>query len=427
MIRQRCHFRFFFGPSVMLGRLLRGSSLPATSRTLSSVWRSVHTSSNRPLIAVLKPVDDAIQVDWEDGFSAKFHRAWLRDNCTCVSCRHPTTLQRQILTAKIPLHPTGNAQIEQDGALAIQWDDAVEGSDCKHSIFSAEWLRDHAYAKESGYNQHFRQQRTDKKTLWGAKDFKFPTTTYESVMDEGFRDSMQQLQEFGVILIKNTPSTMDDTEKFARKIGFVMETIYGGMWTTRPADPENSYKDTASTNLALGPHTDCTYLYEPPGLQIFNCVRQAAAEGEGSSRFVDSFFVVEWLRENAPDAYKFFCETALPAYCLDDDVSLHVMKPMIQLDAHGQVESFRFNDYDRAPLTHLSFDQVGAYYKHHKTLWRAISENEVVHKMDVGDMIVVDNHRVMHGRHAFHGERALVGCYIGRSEYDSRLRTLGLL
>ncbi|RHY05637.1 hypothetical protein DYB28_007235 [Aphanomyces astaci] len=222
---------------------------------------------------------------------------------------------------------------------------------------------------------------------------------------------------------------MDATEAFARRIGFVLETIYGRMWTTRPVNPENAYKDTASTNLALGPHTDCTYLYEPPGLQIFNCVLQAAAANadEGASRFVDGFHVVEWLRKYAPDAFQFFCDTALPQYCVDDDVSLHVMRPLIQRDGAGNVELVRFNDYDRAPLTHLSHDQVAAYYKHHKTLWDVINAGEVVYKMDEGDMIVVDNHRVMHGRHAFQGERALIGCYIGRSEYDSRLRTLGLL
>ncbi|RHY32677.1 hypothetical protein DYB32_002348 [Aphanomyces invadans] len=223
---------------------------------------------------------------------------------------------------------------------------------------------------------------------------------------------------------------MDATEAFARRIGFVMETIYGGMWTTRPENPEKAYKDTASTNQALGPHTDCTYLYEPPGLQIFNCVLQAKSTSsslEGASRFVDGFHVVEWLRQHAPDTYKFFCDTSLPQYCYDDDVSLHVMRPIIQLDAARNVELVRFNDFDRSPITHLSHDQVAAYYKHHKILWDAINNGEVAYKMNEGDMIVVDNHRVLHGRHAFQGERALVGCYIGRSEYDSRLRMLGLL
>ncbi|RHY54420.1 hypothetical protein DYB30_009669, partial [Aphanomyces astaci] len=391
--------------------------------------RFAHTTASIPaaetVLQAVKPTndDEAIHVTWKDGVSSTFHRAWLRDNCTCPSCQHPTTLQRQILTSAIPLHPTGHASLYANNS---------SGSDCVRSEFPATWLREHAYGIPSdGYDsRHYRQQRVDTKSLWG-NDFTLPSTTYDAMMDDGsggFKDGMAQLQKFGVLLIKHTPSSMDATEAFARRIGFVLETIYGRMWTTRPVNPENAYKDTASTNLALGPHTDCTYLYEPPGLQIFNCVLQAAAANadEGASRFVDGFHVVEWLRKYAPDAFQFFCDTALPQYCVDDDVSLHVMRPLIQRDGAGNVELVRFNDYDRAPLTHLSHDQVAAYYKHHKTLWDVINA-VMVYKMDEGDMIVVDNHRVMHGRHAFQGERALIGCYIGRSEYDSRLRTLGLL
>ncbi|KAF0683414.1 Aste57867_24538 [Aphanomyces stellatus] len=420
----------------MLGRLLRPSRGPWTARTsLRSLHSNTSPSASVIRLQALKPIDDAdaLQVTWTDGFTAKFHRAWLRDNCSCPACKHPTTLQRQVLTAAIPVHPTGPAQLHDDNqSMSVQWDAPVEGTDCVHSIYSAAWLRDHAYSDPSvhgSYNKHYRQQHLPALSLWG-KELDFPTTTFASVMDEqgsGFRDAMHQLKQFGVLLIRGTPSSMDETERFARRIGFVLETIYGGMWTTRPTNPDQSYNDTASTNLALGPHTDCTYLYEPPGLQIFNCVLQANTDGEGSSRFVDGFHVVEWLRAHAPETYLFFVETPLHQYCIDDDVSLHTMKPLIQLDARGNVEAVRFNDYDRAPLTHLSFDQVGAFYKHHKVLWQAIHEGEVVYKMSVGDMIVVDNQRVFHGRHAFQGERALIGCYIGRSEYDSRLRMLDLL
>ncbi|KAJ1624457.1 hypothetical protein T492DRAFT_1046735 [Pavlovales sp. CCMP2436] len=41
---------------------------------------------------------------------------------------------------------------------------------------------------------------------------------------------------------------------------------------------------------------------------------------------------------------------------------------------------------------------------------------------------VVDNQRVLHGRTAFQGGvREMVGCYVGRDEYESRLRAFGLL
>ncbi|ETV81834.1 hypothetical protein, variant 3 [Aphanomyces astaci] len=266
--------------------------------------RFAHTTASIPaaetVLQAVKPTNDdaAIHVTWKDGVSSTFHRAWLRDNCTCPSCQHPTTLQRQILTSAIPLHPTGHASLHANNSvLSIDWDDVVSGSDCVRSEFPATWLREHAYGIPSdGYDsRHYRQQRVDTKSLWG-NDFTLPSTTYDAMMDNGsggFKDGMAQLQKFGVLLIKHTPSSMDATEAFARRIGFVLETIYGRMWTTRPVNPENAYKDTASTNLALGPHTDCTYLL-PPQTQtkarVASSMASTSSSGCGSTRRTRSSF-----------------------------------------------------------------------------------------------------------------------------------------
>ncbi|OQR90746.1 trimethyllysine dioxygenase [Achlya hypogyna] len=380
-------------------------------------------------LAKAAAVRDAVEVTWTDGLTAKFHKIWLRDHCTCELCQHPSTKQRQIHTASIPLDAPATLSVAGD-ALQIQWQDPIAGSACKQSAFTSSWLRDHVYSSpKTTYPANYRQDRLENKVLWG-KDLadKMPSATYDAMMGDGFRDGMRLLQQHGLLLVKNTPDSMDATEAFARRIGFVLETVYGTMWTTRPKTAEMSYNDTASTNLELPAHTDCTYLYTPPGLQIFNCVQQAAGgPADGASRYVDGFHVAERLRQNDPATFEFFSTIKLPFYCLDDDTSLATMETVIDLDYRGNVQGFRLNDGDRAALTHLSFEEVGAFYAHHKSLWAAIDELEVVHKLDEGDMMVVDNSRVMHGRHAFLGERALIGCYIGKTEYDSRLRVLGLL
>ena len=38
--------------------------------------------------------------------------------------------------------------------------------------------------------------------------------------------------------------------------------------------------------------------------------------------------------------------------------------------------------------------------------------------------LVVDNHRVLHGRSAFDGKRRMCGAYIGMDEYRSKLAVL---
>jgi len=53
--------------------------------------------------------------------------------------------------------------------------------------------------------------------------------------------------------------------------------------------------------------------------------------------------------------------------------------------------------------------------------------NIISFKLSKGEMVVFDNRRVLHGRTAFDpstGHRLLVGFYVDRGEFDSRIRTL---
>ncbi|KAG7395529.1 hypothetical protein PHYBOEH_003669 [Phytophthora boehmeriae] len=382
--------------------------------------------------------ENAVRVTFEDGATAKFHKLWLRDHCRCEHCLHPETQQRQLDTASIPLDaPFHRLEVTEAGdAVTINWDAPVRGTPCTASEFDAQWLRDHAYALESGneadfatgpYPKSYRQPRLTTKKLWGGDGLRLPSHEYHNCM-ENLEPLMRDLYTYGLVRVKGTPATMDATEKFSTKIGFVLRTIYGTMWTTNPTSDNEDYNDTASTNLELLHHTDGTYIRDPPGLQIFNCIAQAGEGGE--SRYVDSFHVVETLRKENPEAFRVLSQTPLPYFTVDRDAHLATMEPLIRVDYAGNVVQFRHNDYDRAPLTHLSFEEVDAFYKAHRKLLEVMRrpEMEFCTKLQVGDMMIVDNQRVMHGRHAFNGgERALIGCYIGRTEYESRLRVLGII
>ncbi|RLN94353.1 hypothetical protein BBJ28_00016498, partial [Nothophytophthora sp. Chile5] len=315
--------------------------------------------------------EQAVRVTFEDGASAKFHKLWLRDHCRCERCLHPETRQRQLDTASIPLDaPFHRLEVtERGGAVAIAWDDSVRGTSCTASEFDAQWLRDHAYALEGGdaadaatspYPKSCRQPRLTTKTLWSGEDFSLPSHDFQSCVAD-IEPLMHDLYSFGLVRVVNTPATMAATEQFASKIGFVLRTIYGTMWTTNPATDAEGYNDTASTNLELLHHTDGTYIRDPPGLQIFNCVAQAGDGGE--SRYVDAFHVVETLRRESPEAFRVLSQTPLPYFTVDRDAHLATMAPLIGVDFAGNVTQFRHNDYDRAPLTHLSFEEVGAFYQ----------------------------------------------------------------
>ncbi|KAG3114494.1 hypothetical protein PI124_g3992 [Phytophthora idaei] len=382
--------------------------------------------------------EQAVRVTFEDGATAKFHKLWLRDHCRCEHCMHPETQQRQLDTASIPMDTSFHRLevLDAGGAVAIDWDAPVRGTPCTASEFDAQWLRDHAYALEGGnaededtapYPKSYRQPRLTTQQLWAGADFQLPTHDYNKCVDN-IEPLMRDLYTYGLVRVSGTLNSMEATEKFSKKIGFVLRTIYGTMWTTNPTNDAEGYNDTASTNLELLHHTDGTYIRDPPGLQIFNCAAQAGEGGE--SRYVDSFHVVETLRKENPEAFRVLSTTPLPYFTVDNDAHLATMEPLIRVDYAGNVVQFRHNDYDRAPLTHLSFEEVGEFYKAHRKLLEVLRrpETEFCMRLQVGDMMIVDNQRVMHGRHAFQGgDRALIGCYIGRTEYESRLRVLGII
>ena len=59
-----------------------------------------------------------------------------------------------------------------------------------------------------------------------------------------------------------------------------------------------------------------------------------------------------------------------------------------------------------------------------RTLHAVLSRVELTLKLAPGDALLLDNHRVMHGRHAFRGYRNMLGCYLGSDDWRSRLRVL---
>ena len=54
----------------------------------------------------------------------------------------------------------------------------------------------------------------------------------------------------------------------------------------------------------------------------------------------------------------------------------------------------------------------------------ALDSLETTLRLEPGDAIFCDNHRVLHGRHAFVGHRRLLGCYLQADDWRSRLRVL---
>lgn len=376
--------------------------------------------------------------------TAVFHTAHLRDHAQGASF-HPVTKQRlfDLTLAGGPATTIKKVGIESDNrVLAIEWGDAVV---TKHnSVFLASPL-----TQNNVLTRDFRYG-VKEPVLWNSLTKihygddglnQIPVVLARELLEEDLprhrRRVLNALMLYGVVLIRGMPTTIEGTEDLIRKtVGPPRNTaIYGGMWDTAPRRGGGEGRgeilnDTAYTQDALNPHTDCTYLYDTPGLQCFNCVAQSdpGSPEQGATKLVDGFQVAAVMMRENDEAYRYFRETPLVFRHHEPGHLVRNVARVIEVDDVSQrIKQFRFNEYDLAPLDYLQgdFAAVDAYYRHLAYLCGLIRREDLVstYKLKVGEMLVLDNRRVLHGRTAFTGYRNLVGCYVGYDDWVSQARS----
>jgi gamma-butyrobetaine dioxygenase len=342
---------------------------------------------------------------WGDGRQSTFHHLWLRDNCLCPSCRHPSVPERLVDTTSIPddIAPA-DVELSPDDELVISW----AGEDHR-SVFPLSWLARHAY------DDGPRPSAAEPRLLWtDAPPDPVPEVDHGDV----------QLQRHGVSFIRNAPTEPGTAPRIAERVAFLRNSNFGLLWdvVSKP-DPDS----LAYTAHALAPHVDLVSREMLPGVQLLHCLVFDATGGD--SILVDGFACAAELALTDPDAYELLTATPLPFRYRDGagtDLSTRV--PMIHLDHDGSVHDIRYSNALLAPLD-VPADQMLDTYRAVRTFARLLrsGRHELRLRLQPGDVMCFDNYRVLHGRSEFDptsGPRHLQGCYLDRDDVLSRLRTL---
>ena len=407
---------------------------------------SVDDGGGSARIARAAVAPGAVALTWEDETTSTFHHAWLRDHCP--QSVHPVSNQREVALSTVPpdLAPASVTVEERSGgrqALCVRWPASADPTGAEHvSSFDGEWLRGNCYSRTASTAARARDESPSGAgvRLWGGAGAGFGDLLRVPVAwadierggadGEGVLRLLEMLHETGVGLVSGVPASMEATEQLARTLAPVHETLYGGMWDVGTRE-ESEVIDTAYSSVELPLHTDGTYLTQQPGLQLFNCVAQPPPRPgrplDGATRLVDGLALAAKLAAEAPEAFGFFCRAALPFEHTDDGTGTHLrhVGPVFQLHPlSGEAVGVRWNETDRGAINTLSFDDVGAFYAHARTLQAALDALETSIRLQPGEAIITDNHRVMHGRHAFVGQRRLLGCYLHADDWRSRWRVL---
>ncbi|OBZ87965.1 Trimethyllysine dioxygenase [Choanephora cucurbitarum] len=362
--------------------------------------------------------DKEIYLDWNARKTSLFSHFWLRDHCRCKECYHPVTRQRLVDTFSIPRDIKPTAVDSTEEGLSVTWADGHQ------SAYAWDWLHTHSYSPILRTSEPLAYKRPK---LWDAQ-LQLALIDHEAVMktDDGLKQWLDQLETYGISFIEGCPTTVEATEKLARRLCFLRETHYSqGIWSFTA---DLAHADTAYTQLALGAHTDNTYFTEPAGLQMFH---KLEFEGKGGdSLFVDGFEIARQLKEKSPNAYRTLSNTRIPTHSAGDEHVLIVPTPrafpILNHGPDGELYQIRYNNDDRSTLNHLSSTQLEEFYDS-LFLWNDLlksKKNELWDTLAPGRVVTFDNWRVLHGRSAFSGHRRICGAYFPWDDYKSRARTL---
>ncbi len=349
-------------------------------------------------------VDSALHVFWENGEESEYSFLWLRDNARDPDSFDSRSHQRLVHTATIDpdIHPISVACTEDGASLLIEWQ---AGSTTPYPADFLFQYRSNAPSAEPSPVADLWQGQTD------TREINFNELSNSSLP--------MALAEKGFALITDCPRTTASVEQIANALGYVRNSIFGGIWTF--ADNE-AMDDSAYSADALRPHTDGTYCLDPPGVQILLCLEKDGEGGE--SILVDGFAVAAEMKAHHSPVYETLSTISIDAKYQGDGAILKARHPVFR-EERGHMRQVCFNNYDRDVMC-LDQEKMDALYRGIRTVDSLFNDpgRQWRHTLQPGQALVFDNWRVLHGRTSYTGGRKMTGAYVNREDLDSCLRTL---
>lgn len=351
-------------------------------------------------------------IHWHDNTESRFHPIWLRDNCGCEQCRVALSSERLLYSADIP-NPAQIASVHSaNDRLHIHWADGHQ------SVFSREWLTTHDYSNPANL------PKPTEPRYWRA-DSDLPQYDYAEVMAEEavLLKFLDELEAYGVALLSNSPTETDSALSFAQDMAIVREVAFGRIHNV--LNNPDGY-NVAHTANALPLHTDlASYPYPPSGQILHYLVNEV--EG-GETLLADGWQVAEQLRRDDPEAFDILRSTRVAYQIFSADKDTRSYEPIIDCYPDGSIRIFRFSNQTALPFM-LPEAEMDAFYHAYQLLGKMLADpaNQYRWKTRPGDMFIVHNHRVLHGRAEYNptsGNRHLQDVYVEWADLMAKKRVL---
>jgi len=370
------------------------------------------------LIKKLLIVNDELVIDWQDGKQSRLFAHWLRDHCQMPASRNLNNGQRLFSVVDIPEETyIEKAYKDEKGNICVLFQ-----PENHLSVFSQNWLSKNCY----DLNLHFDDRSERQKKLWQKDTFEagLPFVDFESICNDvsSKLDMLRLIRDVGFVVLENVPTKEGQVLKVISELGYTRETNYGTLFEVRTeVNPNN----LAYTNMGLGSHTDNPYRDPVPTVQLLHCL-ESSTEG-GDSVLVDGFKAAAVLRQENKEDFDILTSTWVNFRFSDTKTDLRSRVPMIELNDNNEIVKVRYNNRSIDTIN-LPTNKIRPFYKAYRH-WSEIIERDnlkIIFKLSEGDLMLIDNTRIMHARTAFSkkGKRHLQGAYTDLDGLYSQLNAL---
>ena len=355
--------------------------------------------------------DGSVHLGWSGAANSSFAVFWLRDNCRCAKCRHPSNGQKLYEIVDLPADLTAReVSIGDDRTLRVIW------SDGHRSDYTETWLAAHDLSPEA------RTSRWPQVTLWGREiGNNLPVGDWPAMLASE-KQELAWLEQYAILgfgVLKNVPTRPGMVAEVGDRLGFVRVTNYGRLFDVMSVpNPTN----LAYTAVGLGVHSDNPYRHPSPGVQLLHCLESGAPGGD--TLLVDGFAAAEALRQEDQAAFALLAKVPMTYRFTDASTELEARQTLISVDMDGLITAVHFNNRS-ADWLDAPADIAGRWYAAYRSFAEILKrpESELIFRLGPGDCVVMQNDRALHGRTAFDpnlGRRHLQGCYIDRDGIESR-------
>lgn len=356
---------------------------------------------------------------------------WLRDACPSPSSWNPSTKSRRRLFGDLR-----GAQVKADGVsvapggktVSVRW------ADGHVSTYDGEFLYSRSF-RPCAVKKRLSDTYMPERIHWGSEmQSAIPSATYTEVLtDNGkWASFIKEVLQKGLFIIRDAPLRRGIGKELLNERKLMWrDSHYGEFFEVNVKEnPVNLMNTTDRLEL----HTDYPYYDYSPGVQWLHCIKQSEIGGE--SELSDGFNAAEQLRKRDPAAFDTLCRVPFDYNDIGVEEGcggfyLATRRPVLKLDAAGQVDEINYNNMTRSNYLNVSLEEAEKLYAAMQAYYDLLYDpaNFIRFRLKQGDIMIFNNLRVLHGRGAYnypkqglHESRFLEGWYTEWSDMLSSYR-----